>query len=68
LTDIGVRPAERLDSGADGDIGIDSVRWSVPVDDGTRRAVAAVRALSTAGIVVVAASVSPPTLDDVFLT
>ncbi|ETA06836.1 MULTISPECIES: ATP-binding cassette domain-containing protein [Gordonia] len=68
LTDIGVGPAERLESGADGDIGIDSVRWSVPVDDGTRSAVAAVRALSTAGIVVVDASVSTPTLDDVFLT
>ncbi len=64
LTEIGVGPAERL--GSDTDTG--SVRWSVPVDAGTRSAVAAVRALSTAGIEVVDASVSTPTLDDVFLT
>ncbi|MDH3011608.1 ATP-binding cassette domain-containing protein [Gordonia alkanivorans] len=64
LTDIGVGPAEHL--GSDTDTG--SVRWSVPVDAGTRSAVAAVRALSTAGIEVVDASVSTPTLDDVFLT
>ncbi|GAB85276.1 ATP-binding cassette domain-containing protein [Gordonia rubripertincta] len=64
LTDIGVGPAEYL--GSDTDTG--SVRWSVPVDAGTRSAVAAVRALSTAGIEVVDASVSTPTLDDVFLT
>lgn len=61
LTDIGVGPAEYL--GSDTDTG--SVRWSVPVDAGTRSAVAAVRALSTAGIEVVDASVSTPTLDDV---
>ncbi|TSD97828.1 ATP-binding cassette domain-containing protein [Gordonia rubripertincta] len=64
LTDIGIGPAEHL--GSDTDTG--SVRWSVPVDAGTRSAVAAVRALSTAGIEVVDASVSTPTLDDVFLT
>ncbi len=64
LTEIGVGPAERLGSDTD----TDSVRWSVPVDAGTRSAVAAVRALSTAGIEVVDASVSTPTLDDVFLT
>ena len=66
LTDIGVGPAERL--GPSGDTDTDSARWSVPVDAGTRSAVAAVRALSTAGIEVVDASVSTPTLDDVFLT
>ncbi|GAC00840.1 putative ABC transporter ATP-binding protein [Gordonia namibiensis NBRC 108229] len=66
LTGIGVGPAERL--GSDGGTGTDSARWSVPVDAGTRSAVAAVRALSTAGIEVVDASVSTPTLDDVFLT
>ncbi len=66
LTGIGVGPAERL--GSDGGTGTDPARWSVPVDAGTRSAVAAVRALSTAGIEVVDASVSTPTLDDVFLT
>ncbi|MHC3001625.1 ATP-binding cassette domain-containing protein [Gordonia metallireducens] len=66
LADIGVGPAERL--GPDGDAATDSARWSVPVDAGTRSAVAAVRALSSAGIEVVDASVSTPTLDDVFLT
>ncbi|MDS1113896.1 ATP-binding cassette domain-containing protein [Gordonia westfalica] len=63
LTGIGAGRAERLDAD-------DSAprRWSVPVDDGTRSAVTAVRALAAVGIEVVDAAVSTPTLDDVFLT
>lgn len=68
LTQIGVGPAERVESGTETVTDTTSARWSVPVDAGTRSAVAAVRALSAAGIEVVDASVSTPTLDDVFLT
>ncbi|KAF0970220.1 MULTISPECIES: ABC transporter ATP-binding protein [Gordonia] len=69
LTEIGVGRPERLESGGEsGGADAESVRWSVPVADGTRSAVAAVRALSSAGIEVVDASVTTPTLDDVFLT
>ncbi|WP_168707428.1 ABC transporter ATP-binding protein [Gordonia paraffinivorans] len=68
LTQIGVGPAERVESGTETITDTTSARWSVPVDAGTRSAVAAVRALSAAGIEVVDASVSTPTLDDVFLT
>ncbi|MGK2260314.1 ABC transporter ATP-binding protein [Gordonia polyisoprenivorans] len=46
---------------------IDDVRWSVPVAGGTRSAVAAVRICGEFGIEIVDASVSTPTLDDVFL-
>lgn len=67
LTQIGVGPAERVESGTETVTDTTSARWSVPVDAGTRSAVAAVRALSAAGIEVVDASVSTPTLDDVFL-
>ncbi|GAA1479919.1 daunorubicin resistance protein DrrA family ABC transporter ATP-binding protein [Gordonia sinesedis] len=42
-------------------------RWSVPVADGTRAGVRAVRELESRGIEVVDTSVSAPTLDDVFL-
>ncbi|GAC85695.1 putative ABC transporter ATP-binding protein [Gordonia paraffinivorans NBRC 108238] len=68
LTQIGVGPAERVESGTETVTDTTSARWSVPVDAGTRSAVAAVLALSAAGIEVVDASVSTPTLDDVFLT
>ncbi|GAA2052569.1 ATP-binding cassette domain-containing protein [Williamsia deligens] len=42
--------------------------WTVAVDDGTRSAAAAVAELTSAGVGVVDATVSAPTLDDVFLT
>nr|WP_084811975.1 ATP-binding cassette domain-containing protein [Gordonia westfalica] len=64
LTGIGAGRAERLDPGDGSAPG----RWSVPVEDGTRSAVTAVRALAAVGVEVVDAVVSTPTLDDVFLT
>ncbi|WP_372632364.1 ABC transporter ATP-binding protein [Gordonia jinghuaiqii] len=75
LAGIGVGTPERL--GTDetrtghsktGESTADAIRWSVPVDSGTRSAVAAVKALDALGIDVVDAAVSTPTLDDVFLT
>ncbi|MEE4021576.1 ATP-binding cassette domain-containing protein [Gordonia sp. PKS22-38] len=46
---------------------VDSRTWSVAVADGSRSAVAAVRVCDGLGIDVVDATVSTPTLDDVFL-
>ena len=57
LADIGLGLPHRLDSG----------EWSVPVADGTRSAVDAVRALESVGVTVRDAQVSAPTLDEVFL-
>lgn len=57
LADVGLTTPERVGHAS----------WSVPVGDGTRSMVAAVRALDDAGIDVVDASVTSPTLDDVFL-
>ena len=47
---------------------IDDHHWSVPVSDGTRSAVTAVKALAHIGVDVTDATVTSPTLDDVFLT
>ncbi|MEO9329786.1 ABC transporter ATP-binding protein [Gordonia aurantiaca] len=66
LSEIGIGHPERLDDEPVGP-GEHGPRWSVAVDGGTRSAVAAVKDLSSAGIDVLDASVSTPTLDDVFL-
>ncbi|WP_132993048.1 ABC transporter ATP-binding protein [Gordonia zhaorongruii] len=47
---------------------IDDVRFRVPVDAGTRSTVAAVKSLHAAGVDVVDAAVTAPTLESVFLT
>ncbi|MCX2964396.1 ATP-binding cassette domain-containing protein [Gordonia sp. Z-3] len=46
---------------------VDAQTWTVAVADGTRSAVAAVRVCDALGIDVLDATVSTPTLDDVFL-
>ncbi|MET9200709.1 ATP-binding cassette domain-containing protein [Gordonia sp. NPDC003585] len=46
---------------------VDETRWSVPVSDGSRSAVEAVKALGALDVDVVDATVTSPTLDDVFL-
>lgn len=58
LADIGLGMPRRLDAS----------RWSVAVAHGTRSGVDAVKACDHAGIDVVDAEVSSPTLDDVFLS
>ncbi|MFW0795597.1 ATP-binding cassette domain-containing protein [Gordonia sp. CPCC 205515] len=58
LADIGLGMPRQLDSS----------RWTVAVADGTRSGVDAVKACALAGIDVVDAEVSSPTLDDVFLS
>ncbi|WP_137809560.1 MULTISPECIES: ATP-binding cassette domain-containing protein [Gordonia] len=72
LAEVGLGMPERLDESdrsdrEPGPAHSDNTRWSLPVSDGSRSAVAAVRALDAAGIVVVDATVATPTLDDVFL-
>ncbi|MFE0750426.1 ABC transporter ATP-binding protein [Gordonia sp. NPDC058843] len=72
LAEIGLGMPERLGTGSSGTnpaelAGTSGSTWSIPVDDGTRSSVAAVRALAAAGIDVVDATVTTPTLDDVFL-
>lgn len=57
LAEIGVGMPERVDHN----------HWSIPVTDGTRSAVQVVRACADFGIEVVDATISSPTLDDVFL-
>ncbi|MBE7160834.1 MAG: ATP-binding cassette domain-containing protein [Williamsia herbipolensis] len=57
LADIGTAPPDTVDGG-----------WAVAVTDGTRSATAAVAALTAAGVEVRDASVTTPTLDDVFLS
>ncbi|WP_420871487.1 ABC transporter ATP-binding protein [Gordonia terrae] len=68
LAEIGLGMPERLESEATVHPGSTGTRWSIPVDNGTRSAVEAVRALDAVGIDVVDATVATPTLDDVFLT
>lgn len=46
---------------------LDGRRWSLPVPDGTRSAVAAVKALEQIRVDVVDVTVTTPSLDDVFL-
>ena len=68
LAEVGLGMPERLDESDRPDPAhTDNSRWSLPVSDGSRSAVAAVRALDAVGIVVVDATVATPTLDDVFL-
>ena len=57
LSDVGTAPPDRTDH-----------PWTVAVTDGTRSTAAAVAALAAAGVEVLDASVTAPTLDDVFLT
>ncbi|GAC66275.1 ATP-binding cassette domain-containing protein [Gordonia soli] len=57
LSHLGVGEPERLDE----------THWTVPVADGTRSAVTAVKAFDATGIEIVDATVMTPTLDDVFL-
>lgn len=57
LAEIGLGMPDRLDDR----------RWSVPVRDGTRSAVRAVKALEHLEVDVLDARVATPTLDDVFL-
>ncbi|WP_439029762.1 ABC transporter ATP-binding protein [Gordonia terrae] len=68
LAEIGLGMPERLEADTAPHPGSSGTRWSVPVDNGTRSAVEAVRALDAVGIDVVDATVATPTLDDVFLT
>ncbi|PKZ63873.1 daunorubicin ABC transporter ATP-binding protein [Gordonia terrae] len=68
LAEIGLGMPERLESEATAHPGSTGTRWSIPVGNGTRSAVEAVRALDAVGIDVVDATVATPTLDDVFLT
>nr|WP_238423516.1 ATP-binding cassette domain-containing protein [Gordonia sp. 'Campus'] len=68
LAEIGLGMPERLEAETAGHPGSSGTRWSIPVDNGTRSAVEAVRALDAVGIDVVDATVATPTLDDVFLT
>ena len=46
---------------------LDARRWSLPVPDGTRSAVAAVKTLEQIQVDVVDVTVTTPSLDDVFL-
>ncbi|WP_086534404.1 ABC transporter ATP-binding protein [Gordonia lacunae] len=68
LAEIGLGMPERLEGETTAHPGSTGTRWSIPVDNGTRSAVEAVRALDAVGIDVVDATVATPTLDDVFLT
>lgn len=73
LAEVGLGMPERLDDPDRTDAPLAEqtaagvTKWSVPVDEGTRSAVSAVRALDAVGIDVVDATVATPTLDDVFL-